>query len=584
MDFRLLGPVEVLSAGQPVRLGGPRQRALLAHLVLNEGKVVQASRLLEELWFDPPESGVRAVHTLVSRLRQVVGDRVSTVGTGYTIRYEPGDDVDLVQFRARLAVAGATRDPAERARLLRSADALWHGGPLDDLDFPFVASEARALEELRIGAIEERIEAELEAGRDAELVSELTTLVTRYPLRERLRSEWIVALYRTGRQADALDAFRKTKRMFDEELGLELSPALAELERAILQHDPALTRPPPIPKAPASAPPRRRRLVAAAAAGALLVAAGVTAAALLAAKDAPAPVAVRTSLRTRTVVEHTTTRIATRPTRKRARHTRPTTTAGVRTVRETVPAAPTPPPPPATATTSTVAHTTTRAAATTTVRRRAPAAPAARVVKPKAKRRVPTSIADAFGAAAVDAGVWARFSSGSGWAMGISDGHLEFAFTAQTQADASDGTYGGHVETTCSFPGDFDARVDYELAKWPPANGLRVMLSAFLGSSPSGWTAERSSVGGETHASYVDGRLRSVTAVDSAGSLRVARHDGVFTSYYGEGGRWSVLATAATSGVASIGLGVVGSGTFDGEAATVDFDNFRVTGVNALCP
>jgi DNA-binding SARP family transcriptional activator len=579
MEFRLLGPVEVLSGGQSVRLGGPRQRALLAYLVLHEGSVVQASRVLDELWFDPPESGIRAVHTLVSRLRQVVGERVSTVGTGYTIRYEPGDEVDLVQFRAQLALAGGTRNPAERARLLRAADSLWRGGPLDDLDFPFVASEALALEELRIGAIEERIEAELEAGRDAELVSELSTLVARYPLRERLRGQWILALYRTGRQADALEAFRKTKRMFDEELGLELSPGLAELERAILQHDPVLAR-----RAPAvePAPPRkrrsRRRIFLAAAGGALLVAAGATTAALLGDDGAaPAPVAVRTTLRTRSVVERTTTHAVVH----RVGHVRPkpppttTLTEIVRTVHETVPAAPPATAPKQQPATTTVAHTTTHTAPPTTTRERVPA------VTPKSKpKRVTNTIVDSFGGPTLGS-AWSRFASGSGWTMSPSQGRLVFGFSADTQPDAGDGTYGGHIETTCSYPGDFDARVDYSLPSWPPANGVRVLLSAFLGSSPTGWTAERD---GDTYVSTVDGRSHNVAASGSVGSLRVARHNGVVSSYAGAAGRWTLVATARSNGVASVGVGAVGSGPFGAAPVTVDFDDFRVTGINALCP
>jgi hypothetical protein len=311
------------------------------------------------------------------------------------------------------------------------------------------------------------------------------------------------------------------------------------------------------------------------------VAAGATAAVLVAAHgNEPTELVVRTTLPTRTIVERTTTHSVHRAVHARRRR-RPAAKPVVRTVSLTVAAAPAPRRP----TTTTVPHTTpkpppttTRAAPTTTAPRKEAAPP----VKPSPKpKRVSRSIADAFDGTALAAATWSRFASGSGWTMGVSGGQLAFDFSGQTQADATDGTYGGHVETVCSFPGDFDARVDYDLAAWPPGTGVRVLLSAFLGPSPTGWTAERDA---GTYASYADGRLRSVAATDTSGTLRVARHGGVFTSSYRQGGRWTVLATAQQSGVASIGIGAVGSGAFGDQPVSVAFDNFRVTGVNALCP
>ena len=173
MDFRILGPVEVMTRGKQLRLGGPRQRALLAYLLLHANETVAAERLLDELWFDAPSGGSAALQTQVSRLRRILVDRIATAGSGYSIRVEPGE-LDLERFRALLAEAGAAEEPRARSRLLRDADALWHGAPLAGLDVPFAAGEAAALEELRLAAVEDRIEADLAAGLDGELVSELS--------------------------------------------------------------------------------------------------------------------------------------------------------------------------------------------------------------------------------------------------------------------------------------------------------------------------------------------------------------------------------------------------------------------------
>jgi len=594
MEFRLLGPVEVLSGGQPLRVGGPRQRALLAYLVLREGGVVQASRLVEELWQDSPASGVSAVHTLVSRLRQVVGARIATVDTGYTIRFELGDEVDLLEFRARLALAGSTVDPVERAALLRAADALWRGGPLDGLDFPFVAAEAVALEELRLGAVEERIEAELEAGHAADLAAELSTLVARHPLRERLRRQWILALYRSGRQADALDAYRDTKRMFDEELGLELGPGLVELERAILQHDPTLAPPPRAQGRPAAPMrPRRGRRLLVAAVAAILAAAGSAAAVLLARHHGRTPMAaaqvvVRTTVSVHTVSEPAPAVVQRhRPARRHVPSTTSVHTAGG-TVAER------PAPPKATTTPAVVAHTTSAASRTTRAAVHVTTVAATKTTTttttktPPPPPRAPVLIADSFGGATIDETIWTQFMDGTGWTMSAADGHLEFNFQPGTQPNSSDGTYGGHVGTNCSFPGDFDAQVDFTLVDWPSANGMSVILWAFFGPRTIGWTAQRNAIGNASYGSYVNGRWHNVGAVDFAGSLRVARRNGTFTAYYRSGGRWLALDSAPMRGTVTIGVGVLGGQArgvaFNGHPVVVDLDNFRVTASSPDCP
>src|SRR5262249_38940964 len=211
MHFSLLGPVEATQGGRALPLGGPRQRALLARLLVDANRPVAADRLVEDLWDSPPQDAHAALQNQVSRLRKVLGDRLVTKAPGYLVRVEEGE-LDLDVFRSRIAEAGAAADLRERSRLLRDADGLFRGTPLADVDAPFAESERAALEELRLAALEGRIDADLERGREAELVPELAGLVRVHPLRERLRGQQILALYRCGRQADALDALRDAKR------------------------------------------------------------------------------------------------------------------------------------------------------------------------------------------------------------------------------------------------------------------------------------------------------------------------------------------------------------------------------------
>jgi DNA-binding SARP family transcriptional activator len=275
MDFRILGPIEGSSEGAPLTLGGPRQRALLAYLLLHANETVSADRLLDELWWEPPRGGVAALQTQVSRLRKVLGDRLVSTSGGYSLRVEP-EELDLERLRGLLAEAGTLRDPGERSRVLRDADALWRGEPLAELELPFVAAERAALEELRISAIEDRLAADADGGAGAALVPELSALVARYPLHERLRALLMLALYRSGRQAESLEVARETRRVLDEELGLEPSPSLRDLERAILRQDPSLDAPTTPPAA--SAPRRRRRTLLVASLAAVGAAVGATAA------------------------------------------------------------------------------------------------------------------------------------------------------------------------------------------------------------------------------------------------------------------------------------------------------------------
>lgn len=240
--FRILGTLRVADGPAP---GSPKQRALLALLLLHAGAVVPRERIVEDLWDGaPPESAAHAVEVYVSRLRRALAP-VQIVGEagGYRLAVDPGE-IDATVFerlvaagRAALAVGDVTGAEAK----LREALALWHGPALADVAYEsFAQTEIARLEELRLTATEDRVEADLRLGRHAELVPELEALVAAHPLRERLRAHQMLALYRAGRQADALAAYREAAARLRDELGLEPGPGLRELEAAILRQDPAV--------------------------------------------------------------------------------------------------------------------------------------------------------------------------------------------------------------------------------------------------------------------------------------------------------------------------------------------------------
>jgi len=244
-EFRVLGPLEALADGTPAKLGGSRPRAVLAVLLLHSGQVVSRSRLIDDVWAeDPPDTAANVLQGYVSQLRKELGrDTIETREPGYLLRVEH-DSLDLHRFE-RLASDGTElfeRGQAEdAAALLREALALWRGPALADVaDVGALRQAAARLDELQLVALERRIEADLACGRHAELVGELEELAATYPLRERPRALQILTLYRCGRQADALAAYRVARATLVDELGIEPGAQLQELERAILQHDPAL--------------------------------------------------------------------------------------------------------------------------------------------------------------------------------------------------------------------------------------------------------------------------------------------------------------------------------------------------------
>ncbi len=246
IDVRVLGQLEVVADGRALNLGGRAPRALLGLLVLHAGELVPRHRLHDALWPDAtPAIAARNLKANVYALRKTLGEHASLVRTrpgGYELALEP-EHIDAARFERLLddARSAFAADEAERAAtLLRRALALWRGPVLADLsDEVFVEAAARRLEELRLTAVEERIEADLALGRHADVVGELEALTAAEPLRERLQGQLMLALYRSGRQAEALEVFVRTNAHL-RELGLETTPALRELQTAILRHDRAL--------------------------------------------------------------------------------------------------------------------------------------------------------------------------------------------------------------------------------------------------------------------------------------------------------------------------------------------------------
>jgi len=245
LEFRILGPLEVLVDDRPIRLGGPKQRAALAILLLDANRVVSVERLADDLYAGaPPVTAVTQVQRQVSDLRKVLGaEAIETRTPGYLLHVER-EGLDLHRFERWTHEAAQELergDPGRALELAQRAIDLWRGAPLADLAYESFAQTAIArLEELRLAALELRFDAELELGRHAQALPELEALVWTHPLRERLRGQLMLALYRAGRQADALELYRTTRATLVEEFGIEPSRSLVELERRILTQDPSL--------------------------------------------------------------------------------------------------------------------------------------------------------------------------------------------------------------------------------------------------------------------------------------------------------------------------------------------------------
>src|SRR4051794_8547052 len=261
MEVRVLGPLEVHADGGAVAVSGAKLRALLAVLALHANRPVSTERLALAVWGDEaPRGTMKAVKVQVSRLRRALGETgvLETTPAGYRLALGP-DELDAERFERAVAAgraALAAGDARGASELLRGALALWRGAPLEEFAWaPFAPPETQRLEELHLEALESRVEADLAAGRHGELVAELKRLTAEHPWRERLHVQSMLALYRSGRQADALAAYRQARRVLVDELGIEPGPELRRVHDAVLAHDASLDARP----VSRTAPPRRAR-------------------------------------------------------------------------------------------------------------------------------------------------------------------------------------------------------------------------------------------------------------------------------------------------------------------------------------
>jgi DNA-binding SARP family transcriptional activator len=601
MEFRLLGSFEVWDGERPVAIAGSKRRALLALLVLRANEVVRSERLIEELWGEaPPRNAGAALHSHVSRLRKALGPEVlARHEWGYVLRAAP-ETIDLCRFEAMLAEAEPL--PAlERSRKLADALSLWRGPPLADLALePALAQEIDRLEQLRLTTSERRIDADLESGRSAELVGELEALIAANPLREHLRWQLILALYRSDRQAEALEVYRETRRLLADELGLEPSPALRELERAILRHDPGLGSTATFPLTAADDEPRsrsRRSVLLPGLAILAVLAAGAAAAIALVRSEAGAHRSAQTVVEVKnTTISNTT--ISTSPAKRHIHNVSHHTQAGATSTRATSqPEAVTtvtvaaPPPTPPTTTTHQRTHPTTAT-------RRQPTKPTTPPEPTKHQRIAPAvttppvTISDSFSGSQVDPTTWyVACCSGTGVTVAEQDGHLEYTFAAATTPGGQYAVAGGHIGTQCRFPGDFDARVDFTLTAWPPNNGVVASLFAWLGPTNIGTQVNRvSNAGwGDTYQAWLNPQAPiTIRIPDTTGTLRLARSNGVLSAYLLHADHWQLLSSRTTRLTATIAIGAnTGSGTgttFGGQQVIVDFNNFTVKATNPICP
>jgi DNA-binding SARP family transcriptional activator/streptogramin lyase len=260
----VLGRLEAYDDGVELDLGPPKQRAVLALLLLNANHVVSTERLIDDLWGDSPPSTARAaLQVYVAGLRKALrngGASLRTRSPGYVLELDAGV-LDLDRFTQLRAEAREASDADHRAALLHEALMLWRDTPLPELRTePFSTAAVAQLEQLRLATLEERIDADLALGRDGALVTELEALVAEHPYRERLRAQLMLALYRAGRQADALDAYQAGRRALQDELGLEPGKNLRDLEAAILRQDEALSPAPRVPAAEPEQSPSTHRL------------------------------------------------------------------------------------------------------------------------------------------------------------------------------------------------------------------------------------------------------------------------------------------------------------------------------------
>jgi len=586
MEFRVLGSLEIWDGSNQIEISGAKRRALLALLVLHANEVVGKDRLVDELWGErAPRTAAASLHNHISRLRKALGpDRLVTRSWGYVLRVQP-EQIDLYRFEHLLEDAQPL--PAkERSAKLAEALALWRGPALADLVFePALEKEICRLEELRMTAVETRIDAELEAGRSAGIIPELETLIAEHPLRERLRGQLILALYRDGRQAEALEVYRETRRLLRDELGLEPSPALRDLERAILRQDPSLaptTRPRERlpqsrwrwPRSPLVAVPLL-----------LLLAGAGAAAAMLATRGGPsAGLAGGARLGTFTFLPHIP-----KATAKPARSVRTTTVTTVAVAAKASGRRP------------------TGARTGRLVARRLPRKDATAQSKPSGTSRRPSKVArsktatpppkpevywlaDDFNDPSFNSALWNLHGHGSGVDVGEATGQLQFDIAADVVWDPSVEAVDQHYGTNCYLTGDFDARVGFRLLDWPKDDGVLVGFGVYFAPPHEAyWSINRQ--GGsqpglsEGYWFWYGNRGQWTPSPDLNGALRLTRESGVLNAYYRHARRWAKLGSGFAPGPASLILSF-GShpDQFGHAAASAAYDNFQATATSLRCP
>jgi len=592
VEFEILGPLHVRDGERDVEIGGVRQRTVLALLILRANEVVRTERLIDEVWGEsPPRNAAAALHSHVSRLRKALGpDVLARREWGYVLR-TPHETIDLHRFELLLAEA-EPKPASERARTLREALSLWRGPALADLSGePALQRDSARLDELHLTTLERRIDADLEAGRSLELAGELEALITEHPLREHLRWQLILSLYRAGRQAEALEVYRETRRVLAEELGLDPSPELRDLERAILLQDPTLA-PRSTTHQPGAADQRQtgRRLWTIGILGLAAIAilgTGALAAVALVRSDRPARGSTGGTLVVITRTESGPVNTPTKPSvGERSQTTEPPSTEHT-TVQTTTLAPPpdtsTTPQPHSPGTTSSVASSTpptteaTHGQTTPKTSTNSPTAPVTRIV----------TITDSFESDYVDPTIWHQIKSDDNVSIVEAGGYLVLTVGAAAQPTGQYNSIAVHVGTQCNFPADFDARVDFSLLEWPAADNVFVGLNAFFADS---------AVGRQFHPQWADGytgwvapNSGSVPMPDTSGSLRIARTKGVETTYFWHRGAWQKIAVGTSRGAAVFGLQATwfpngGNPPFGKQEVKVAFDNFRVIGNNPICP
>ena len=295
MDFHLLGPLEVRDGDRPLRIGEGRQRSVLALLLLHHDEPVAVDRLIDELWgAQPPATAGKVLQNNVAQLRRALGDgdgeMLRTLGRAYVLELDGGRlDVERFDDLAARGSAALDDDPERARALLGEALSLWRGPALADFAYEeFAQAQIAGLEERRLAALEDRIDADLALGRHDRLVGELEALVAEHPGRERLRGQLMLALYRGGRQGDALRTYQEGRQALADELGVEPGPRLHALEAAILRQDPELA-PPPTAWAAVRRRSRTRAAALVAGGGVLLLVAAIAAALLIAGGGENAP-------------------------------------------------------------------------------------------------------------------------------------------------------------------------------------------------------------------------------------------------------------------------------------------------------